>query len=129
MRAASLALGRRDARWLETEPGVTQTVQIAEGRFPGGATHIATVIWTSPDMEMASGPLFTLDDKGELVQSIGGTPSLWSAAAILEFLGDIDGDGFDEVGWSSQGIEDITESLTRVTPSEVRTHQLFAAGH
>ncbi len=103
------------------------TGQRMAGVFPGGAVEvIAFAVRGADPLEDAYGGVFTADAQGRLVQVLD---ELSWGTHQLDFVVDLDGDGLDEVGHSSFGIEDEIRVLTRVTAEKLERILLFDAGH
>jgi hypothetical protein len=69
--------------------------------------------------------IFTADTDGRLVQALS-SPS-WGSCQ-LDFLVDLDGDGLDEVGWSTFGTEDEMRMFSRLLATSIETTTLFESG-
>jgi hypothetical protein len=108
---------------------VERTIQTLPGRFPGGATQVIAVSWgvvNAEDVPMTL--VFTATPEGEIVQVLSAIGTYWSSSADLEFSADLDGDGFDEVGWKSGGYEDSASHVTHLVDRLVQHRLLFASG-
>lgn len=114
----------RDSGDWERETGCTTTrVQHADGHFPGGAVTVAAVHCDLPEREPISA-LFTVDTTGMVVQVLD-----LSSLHTLRAVGDLDGDGYDEILASDAGIEDSQDFLLHLTETSLERTTLFAAGH
>jgi hypothetical protein len=76
-------------------------IQVLEGRFPGGATRVVTVHWTAFGDGLFTSThhvssVFTADADDRPVQWL----CTQCHSAWLDFVADLDGDGFDEVAWT-----------------------------
>lgn len=98
--------------------------QSATGRFPGGATEVAAV--RCEDYETATTAIFTATSDGTVVQVFQVVVDDWSE---IQAVGDLDGDGYDEILWFEQAIESSSENLIRMTETSIERIKLFASGH
>jgi hypothetical protein len=98
--------------------------QAVTGRFPNGATRLVAVTIAFGQEAEYGGGLYTADDAGRLVQLVdSGEP------VALDFLIDLDGDGFEEIVFTSQGWEDVSRWLVHLGPSDVERIELHSSGH
>ncbi|MBL8943318.1 MAG: hypothetical protein JNK45_09235 [Myxococcales bacterium] len=105
---------------------VTYEIQTAPGVFPGASTVVAVSAvdrgGDGVDVELFSA-VFTVDDAGAVVQRVeagrGGTQE-------IRALGDLDGDGFDEVVLREQEYEGVMGRLAHLTPGHVDVEILFS---
>lgn len=105
---------------------VTYEIQTAAGVFPGATAVVAVSAvdhgGDGVDVEFFSA-VFTVDDAGTVVQRIeagrGGTQE-------IRAVGDLDGDGFDEVVLHEQEYEGVMGRLARPTPGHVEVEILFS---
>jgi hypothetical protein len=121
-RALTIANHRSDTRVLERE------IQSLDGRFPGGATRVVSVHWTTVgDMfspHYRTSVLFTADADDRPVQWICTN----CHAAWLDFVADLDGDGFEEIGWTDVlSWEKRTHHITHLSETSAETRRLSTA--
>lgn len=105
---------------------VTYEIQTAAGMFPGATALVAVTAvdggGDGADVELFSA-VFTVDDAGAVVQRVeagrGGKQE-------IRALGDLDGDGFDEVVLREQEYEGVMGRLAHLTPGHVDVEILFS---
>lgn len=121
--------GREYARTLVAMPGLTLRIHRMAGTFPGGGTQVASITANGLEFEYPGGMMATLDENDNIVQAFatgGGIDGGW---ITLIAVGDLDGDGFDEILWESGGIEDQSRMLSHLTTTKHTSTALFSSGH
>ncbi len=111
-------------------PGMQVEIQVTKGMFPKCADRLVVVNWTNPLEHETESVMFTIDRQDKVVQdtkliSEDGIPG----RTVVNFLGDLDGDGYDEVGWTSYWIESWATRVTRFRPEGIKRKELSAWGH
>lgn len=115
---------------LLNRPGMEVKLLVANGTFPKCANRLVVVNWTNPIEHETEGVMFTIDPQGEIVQDAKLVSlSSISGRVTIDFLGDLDGDGYDEVGWTSQWIESGSTQVTRFGHDGIVEKGLDAWGH
>lgn len=112
----------RAAEWFDAAVArrrVTYEIQAAPGVFPGASQVVAVSASDSGDASVDPefyGAVFTVDEAGAVVQRID---TNWGATQELQAVGDVDGDGFDDLVIRGQEYEGVDAKLVRLTPGNV----------
>ncbi len=113
---------------LRPRPGVTIQMRSAPARLPGGATRVVCGWWDDEETPPSYGVVLSVDDDGRVVHRISKHRD-YTTWASIEWIGDLDGDGIDEIGWGYGGIEDAAYFLTRFADGAKTDLELYASGH
>lgn len=105
---------------------VTCQVQTSAGAFPGATQVVAVSAIDSGDGDSEGdffAAVFSIDDAGAVVQPIDAGRG---AMQEVQAIGDIDGDGFDDLVVHGQESEGVSAKLVRLTPGHVDSRVLFS---
>lgn len=106
---------------------VDVTTAWAPARLPDGATKVISGRWYSENPE-TSGVVISVDDTNARIHTISIHRDYLTWASI-SWVGDLDGDGIDEIGWGHGGIEDEAHFITHFHEGKHELLRLYAAGH
>jgi hypothetical protein len=102
-------------------------LQSVEGRFPGGAQRLAALraIQHMNDEIYSydiTSSVFTLDQHGHIMQFV----CVHCGDTRIDWIADLDGDGYDEIGWSLQGIEGLDRHVTHLREDSTDDRLLYS---
>lgn len=106
------------------------TMQVIDGRFRYGAQKLVVGNWSFEDEDigvMGTARADRSDGVTQDLQLVG--PNSSHGHVEVNAVGDVDGDGFDDILWTSTGIEDGAVLLTFTSEFGVEHRSLMAWGH